>query len=335
MLNSRLKIGRLISGGIITNYFCTSACRHCLYNSSPAWEKDYIGADAAQANFRALKSLGCSAVHIGGGEPMLRPEALAEVLEIARRAGVAIDYVETNCSWFKDAESAAALFAGLRQKGLHTLLVSISPFHNEHVPYYKTKGVMEACRRAGVRIFPWVADFVRDLEGLDAGRTHALSEFEDRYGKNYLRGVPGRYWVHLGGRALETFRPVLRAKTVEHILRANAGGCARELSDTGHFHIDLFGNYIPGLCTGLAIAREDLGKGLAEEKYPLLTRLNAKGIRGLLELAQADFGFAPALPGYLNKCDLCTEIRFFLVGKNVPEFQELSPRGFYRELQTL
>jgi len=40
MIFSKLKIGRLASGGIITNYFCTSTCRHCLYNCSPRWEKN-------------------------------------------------------------------------------------------------------------------------------------------------------------------------------------------------------------------------------------------------------------------------------------------------------
>jgi hypothetical protein len=326
---SRLKIGRLASGGIITNYFCTSACRHCLYNCSPRWEKKYISVEAAEDNFRAVKSLGCSAVHIGGGEPMLRPEELVAVLDAARRTAVSIDYVETNAAWFTDADSAEALLAKLRPKGLHTLLVSISPFHNEQIPFSRTRGVMDAAARVGVRIFPWVAEFIQDLNGLDVSRPHALEEFGERYGKDYLRGVLGRYWIHMGGRALDTFRSLLRAKTLEHILRESPENCARELTDTGHFHLDLFGNFIPGLCSGLAIAREDLGRPLPEEKYPLLTRLSSKGIRGLYELAKAEAGFAAARKGYINKCDLCTEIRFFLAAKGWEGSQELAPDEFY------
>jgi MoaA/NifB/PqqE/SkfB family radical SAM enzyme len=136
MLFSRLNLGRLVSGGLITNYFCTSACRHGLYNCSPAREKDSITPAAAEESLRAVKSLGCTAVHIGGGEPLLRPEALGEVLDAARRAGVSVDYVETNAAWFTGAESARELLAPLGEKGLRTLLVSISPFHNEHIPYF-------------------------------------------------------------------------------------------------------------------------------------------------------------------------------------------------------
>jgi hypothetical protein len=328
-MSSRLKIGRLVSGGLITNYFCTSTCRHCLYNCSPRWEKTYIRVAAAEENFRTVKSLGCSAVHIGGGEPLLRPEELGAVLDAARRAGVSIDYVETNSAWFTDAESAEALLAQLRLKGLHTLLVSISPFHNEHIPFSRTQGVMDAAAKTGVHIFPWVAEFIPDLSGLDRPRPHALSEFEQRYGKDYLRGILGRYWIHMGGRALDTFRPVLRTKTLEHILRENSRGCARELTDTRHFHLDLFGNYIPGLCSGLAIARADLCRALPEEKYPLLTRLGSKGILGLYEMAIVDFGFTPSREGYINKCDLCTEIRHFLFNKEFNGSRELSPPGFY------
>jgi hypothetical protein len=331
MIFSKLKIGRLASGGIITNYFCASACRHCLYNCSPRWEKNYISIEAAEENFRTAKSLGCSAVHIGGGEPLLRPEELGAVLDAARRAGVSIDYVETNSSWFKDPESAEALLAHLRPKGLHTLLVSISPFHNEHIPFSRTQGVLDAAARAGVRVFPWVAEFIHDLSGLDTSRTHALSEFEQHYGKDYLRGILGRYWIHMGGRALDTFRPVLRTKTLEHILRENSGGCARELTDTSHFHLDLFGNYIPGLCSGLTIDREDLGKLLTDDKYPLLTIISAKGIRELLNYAARGFGFKPRQVGYINKCDLCTEIRFFLVQEGYDRSEELSPGEFYSQ----
>ena len=79
----KFQIKRLISGGIITNYFCTSTCRHCLYNCGPHWEKKYIDRHVAKENLRIVRSLGCRSVHIGGGEPLLRPDHLANVLEVA------------------------------------------------------------------------------------------------------------------------------------------------------------------------------------------------------------------------------------------------------------
>ena len=182
-------IKKLRSGGLITNYFCTSSCKHCLYNCSPQWEKRYIDPVAAEKSLKKVPRLGCRSVHIGGGEPLLRPDKLTTVLEIADDLGVSVDYVETNSSWFKDPDSATDLLLRLRKHGLNTLLISISPFHNESIPFFKVKGVIEAGQRAGVGIFPWVTDFVSDLSQFDPGQTHSLEEYYQIFSRDYLLKV--------------------------------------------------------------------------------------------------------------------------------------------------
>ncbi|MFC1880899.1 radical SAM protein [Thermodesulfobacteriota bacterium] len=328
---TELNIRQLMSGGIITNYFCTSTCRHCLYNCSPQWEKEYITPETAEKNLQAVRSLGCRSVHIGGGEPLLRPDGLATVLKIADDLGVAVEYVETNSSWFRDSSSAEAFLKDLRTQGLETLLVSISPFHNEHIPFFKVKGVIEAAGHAGVGIFPWVTDFVSDLSQFDPAKTHSLSELSDIFGRDYVLQVLERYWIHMGGRALETYRPLMGQKTFFQIMDQSTATCYGELSNTGHFHIDLFGNYIPGLCSGLSIAIEDLGKPLSDETYPVLTTLCRHGIRGLIKMAEDAFGYSPQKNLYINKCDLCTEVRTYLVQKDYGGSKELTPREFYQK----
>jgi len=53
---AEFRIKRLVSGGIITNYFCTSKCRHCLYNCGPHREKRYIDHATAEENLRLVRS---------------------------------------------------------------------------------------------------------------------------------------------------------------------------------------------------------------------------------------------------------------------------------------
>lgn len=326
---AELKIKRLVSGGLITNYFCASRCRHCLYNCSPHWDKEFIQPQTAEKNLRTIRELGCSSVHIGGGEPLLKPDALGEVLEIAGQVGVEIEYVETNSAWFKDPDSAIATLLKLRQQGLQTLLVSISPFHNEYIPFSRVKGVIAAARQASIGIFPWISDFIADLSKLDVTGTHSLKEYEALFGQGYVVRLLQRYWVHMGGRALETFRPHLAEKSAKEICDENTGGCAAELANTQHFHLDLFGNYIPGLCSGLSIKREDLGKPLSAKKYPVLTMLFDHGIRGIFKMSQDMFDYTPAEDSYINKCDLCTEIRTLFVKNDFGSPAELNPRQFY------
>lgn len=322
-------IKKLRAGGLITNYFCSSSCKHCLYNCSPKWEKRYIDPDTAETNLMTIRSLGCRSVHIGGGEPLLRPEKLITVLEIASKVGITVEYVETNSSWFQGIESAESMLSELRGKGLHTLLVSISPFHNEKIPFFKVQGVIESARQVGVGIFPWITDFISDLSQFDSAKPHSLDEYCQVYGDNYLMQILQRYWIHLGGRALETFRSSLGKKTFEQIIDENPKGCKAELSDTSHFHIDLFGNYIPGLCSGLAIFRDDLGAPVSPEKYPILMELYYNGIRGLFNFAVEKFGFYPQITSYINKCDLCLEVRTHLMKNDYKNSNELNPAEFY------
>ncbi len=190
----------------MTNYTCTSRCAHCLYGCSPAWPKDYMDQDMLVRVLARVKGLGCHSVHIGGGEPFLDPEGLKMVVETTLARGVSIEYVETNSSWYKDPQSARELLDDLRGRGLGTLLVSMSPFHNEHIPFRKVKGVLDACRDTGMAIFPWIPEFYSEIDTFDDHVTHSLDEYEESYGKEYLREIPSRYWVHFGGLSDFAFR---------------------------------------------------------------------------------------------------------------------------------
>jgi uncharacterized Fe-S cluster-containing radical SAM superfamily protein len=173
------KINRLNSGGLITNYFCTSKCGHCLYNCSPGRGKDYIDRQFTVKVMQKIKSMGCHAIHIGGGEPMLNVPKLIEVAGAARETGMAIEYVETNSSWYTTDEKAMKILKDLLTNGISCLLVSISPFHNEHIPFYKVKGVLNACRRTGMQVFPWVMDFYSNIDAFDDRVTHGLEGYAE------------------------------------------------------------------------------------------------------------------------------------------------------------
>ena len=326
----RFLIDRLDSGGLITNYYCTSRCRHCLYGCSPGWEKNYIDRETAEKSLVAVKSLGCHAIHVGGGEPFLNLKGLYMVVETAHNLGVHIEYVETNSSWYRDRNSACEILTSLRNAGLSTLLISISPFHNEHIPFCKVKGILEACRTVGMNVFPWISDFYHEIDAFDDKTTHSMDKYVEQYGRNYVRRLPSRYWIHFGGRALHTFSRVFGTKPLQQILSSSRKGC-NELLAVNHFHVDLFGNYVPGLCSGLAIHRDDLGEEITGEDYPHLDTLFHKGIAGLFEAVSSEYGYEPA-DGYLSKCHLCFDLRRFLVLSQGVESKDLAPRQFYAEV---
>jgi hypothetical protein len=280
-----------------------------------------------QRILNTIKRLGCRRVHIGGGEPFLNSEGLKMVVNTAREAGVAIDYVETNSSWYRDKDTTRRLLSALKASGLSSLLISISPFHNAHIPFYKVKAVIKASRDIGMHVFPWIAEFYDEVDSFDDRTVHNLSEYIDKFGPDYLMQIPSRYWVHFGGRALKTFAGVFGTRPFRDILHSSQGGC-RELIDTSHFHVDLFGNYIPGLCSGIRICIDALGGTIAPDTYPFLDILFRQGIKGLFDFVSGGYSFKPR-QGYFSKCDLCLDIRRYLVCDADITAAEFGPKEFY------
>lgn len=332
MTDSPLHISSLHSGGLIVTYACSSACEHCLYMCSPQRDHTYIDEDTARENFATVRQLGCRSMHIGGGEPFLQPEQLLKVLHIANEEGMYIEYIETNASWYSTHEQACIQLKKLKATGLDTLLISISPFHSEYIPFKKTKGLISACYDTGMHVFPWIQEFMPLINELGENTKHALNEYADVAGDDYIDYMVRTYGLTQGGRALGLYKKCGKDMSVEEILNSSSHGCGR-LATTSHFHIDVYGFYVPGLCTGLAIERDDLGIPLDQEKYPVLSCLYSEGVAGLYNRAVREYNFTPA-DTYTSSCALCTDIRRHLAMDDATWTIDLSPREFYRDIDT-
>lgn len=72
----------------------------------------------------------------------------------------------------------------------------------------------------------------------------------------------------------------------------------------------------------------NLAECAAPEKYPVLYALDLTGVKGLYDLAVNRYGFVPG-DKYTGKCDLCYDIRKFLVMDAKLDLPDLQPRGHY------
>ncbi|MCL2741386.1 MAG: radical SAM protein [Oscillospiraceae bacterium] len=319
-----MEVGRLRSGGVITNYYCSSKCAHCLYNSSPSWDRDYMGGEMGERVVKAILGKGCRSVHVGGGEPFLNAEGLISFLKTAQANGLEVEYVETNSSWCKDGPSAASLLRRVREAGVGTLLLSISPYHGEYIPVSKVKGLMGACGEAGMSVFPWSMGFMGEMEALGEDGVHGLDEYERRYGPGYREGLLKRFPLNPRGRAAGLFGHLPERGWEE--LAAEAGACD-EFTSTGHFHVDLYGNYMSNSCVGLSVDVGDLSGPLDRGKYEVLYTLRERGVAGLVGLASDRHGYEPK-PRYRGKCYLCFDVRrhLALAGRGG---RAVAPLGYY------
>jgi hypothetical protein len=257
----------------------------------------------------------------------MNQEGLYKVLEVMAEENVKVDYLETNASWFQDLGSCEKIINELKERACNKIMISVCPFHNEFIPLVKMEGVMEACQNRNMDFFIWQEQYYRHLAALERHRTHSFEELNSIWGWNYLLKTGKRYGLTMNGRALDTFRSYLPHWKAEEIIEDNPKGCS-ELTKTDHFHLDLFGNYIPHGCVGLQIKQEDLGKELPEETYPHYTTLARQGISGLYERTRKQ-GFIPREKGYVSKCDLCGHIRHFIMELSSGNFKDLGPTEYY------
>ena len=328
-----LSAGTLIHGGVMVNYRCTAACRHCLYSCSPTRGSGYVDKETAENICRLLRTGGCRSVHIGGGEPFLDFDGLLAVIRLLRKAGITLEYIETNAFW---ADSNAPEKKGVQDKlkhllseGAGTLCISVDPYHAEYVPYGAPLALAELCEKTGVDYFLWKREFLPVLSRLDSKKVHSRDEMEKTFSDTYIYDTARSYGIGYGGRAVNIEREFSTgldgALYPAEKFITDTAPCHNLLS-TGHFHVDMYSYFIPPRCTGIRIPLSEAVDGIPGGKYPVFEALYSGGISALFKLAREQ-GFSPDEAGYPSKCNLCFHLRHFLSEKNYSELD----RNHYEE----
>lgn len=319
-----------VYSGIITNYTCTASCRHCMFASSPACEKDFITPEMSEHLASLLEEAGTRGVHIGGGEPFMNFPALCSLIEALNRHGIGVDYIETNAFWAADTEFARKRLLKLKELGVDCVMVSVDPFHIEYVPLERPLLLIRLLRECGMDYFIWKEQYLWKLMKLDHSRTYQKEELQSLLTENYITETAEEYGLGMNGRALAIARDMFPLRPAEFWLKRTA---CPSIGEVQHCHLDLYGNLIPSRCTGLAAeARDYLSGNLPAESYPVLSRLHEGGTKALYDYALSH-GFQPDPAGYPSHCALCYDMRRYLRQKHPSA--DLEPGDYYREMDQL
>jgi hypothetical protein len=286
-----------------------------------------VDEETAEKICRVLSKGGCRSVHIGGGEPFLDFDGLLMVIRKLKEAGITLEYIETNAYWADGPSAqkeARKKLEHLLEEGPQTLCISIDPYHAEYVPYGAPLALAELCEKTGVGYFLWRQEFLPFLSRLESQKAHSRAEMENILSREYIQTTARAYGIGFGGRAVNIEREFGTLFPMENFAAENAP--CRNLLSTGHFHVDMYCNFIPPGCTGIRIPLSEAVDGIPEGKYPVFETLYSGGLSALLKLAR-QYGFSPVQEGYPSKCNLCFHLRHFLAGK---DFLELD-REHYEE----
>jgi hypothetical protein len=338
---ARIKLPPPISGGIMLSYKCSAACRHCIVACSPKWRSDWVASADLERLLSHLAGLirpspwGAEAIslnyglHFTGGEPFLNFELLLHAVELAAERNIPSTFAETNCSWCLRDKTTREKLRLLKKAGLRGLLVSVNPFYAEYVPFERTERCIRIGREVfGANVMVYQLEYYHRFKALGIRDRLAPEDYLARAGGEDLAGQVELFLTGRAARRLRGLYPAYPAR------RFFAEPCRPSFLRDWHNHFDNYGNFLPGYCGGISLGNwEELPRlihdGIDLDEHPVLSLLVAEDVRGLLDFSR-DFGYSESEAGYLSKCDLCLDLRAYLVARE--DFPELRPREFYARL---
>jgi len=324
------RVSKLSSGGIMTNYNCSVRCAHCRHNASPDRKKGFISSEMLEKILRIIEELGCTSVHLEGGEPFLYPSELVEAVRQINTSNLYLEHIVTNCSWYQNQKDTKSLLKILKENGLRRLLVKVGPFQNESIPLKKVQNVAKVAEQLGINIMIWDNEVYPEVSSFDNRKTHSLNKYLKKYGNDYMKKLATCFNVSFAGRSFQAYDKYLNTYSVADLLTQNRG-CIHDFPTENHFHVDLDGNFIFSHTNGVTMHIDDISKEIDPKKYPYLSILINGGVNSMYKLVTTQYGFVPKTDGYISKCHLCYEIRKFLVVEQKIDSPDLQPVEFYLE----
>jgi hypothetical protein len=306
-------IGLKYVGSVLYTYRCTIACRHCLFNCSPAQPDVHVSHEDGLDFLRQLHATD-RVIHIAGGEALMYYEPVLELCRAADRDGIAPHFIESNASWCTTDDLTRERFQALHEAGVKGMYFSADVYHQV---FFDPANRVRAYRIA-IEIFGRENVAAADISLEQLERCRQIGRNEDLLAESVRRGPPKL--VGRAGNDLVRFLPRRKIEDLrkDHLWRwgGSDGSCAPEFDAERmwEIHIDPYGNV--QTCCGIVIGtlrNMSLGEMVARgfhEVNPLVREVYERGPYGLLELAVAR-GYQPQ-DGYAQKCHLCWDVRKFL-----------------------
>ena len=169
---------------------CNASCTHCCFSSNPKSGEKLSDARIIELVDEAILSPGVDEVGISGGEALLRPGLVMEIIRRVHRAGKRSTLV-TNGFWGHNEARAKLRLTELKTAGLSSLTISYDDFHAEFVPVRRIVNILNANKRVELSCVINVA----------VTRTHTGNELISALGNAALRTRITKSPVHPVGSA--------------------------------------------------------------------------------------------------------------------------------------
>lgn len=136
----------------VVTYACTGRCKHCSEGDHKSCGTHIDPAVAADAVKKIASRYAIKTVMTFGGEPLLYPDAVYEVMKAAKELDIPKRQVITNGYFTKDEARIRDVAVRLAEVGVNDLLLSADAFHQEYIPIEPVKLFATEAKNAGVPV---------------------------------------------------------------------------------------------------------------------------------------------------------------------------------------
>ena len=136
---------------VITNA-CTGKCKHCSEGDHSVCGERIDPEIAADAVRKVSSVYSIKTVMTFGGEPLLYPDAVCEIMSIAKELDIPGRQVITNGYFSKNPDKITDVVNQLVLCGVNDLLLSVDAFHQETIPLETVKIFAGEAKSAGIPI---------------------------------------------------------------------------------------------------------------------------------------------------------------------------------------
>lgn len=136
--------------GVLVTERCGAGCAHCWFNCSLDAGMTVTKHDAEYYIDAVVKLPSVSWISFTGGEPMLYPKLVKELIAYASGYGVKTELV-TNCEWAETIEQTTDVLGKLRDAGLVVLNLSADDFHQSSIPLERVRNCYVAAKSLEIK----------------------------------------------------------------------------------------------------------------------------------------------------------------------------------------
>ena len=136
----------------VVTYACTGRCKHCSEGDHALCGEHIDPKVAAEAVKKIAAEYDIQTVMTFGGEPLLYPETVYEVMKAAAELNILKRQVITNGYFSQNAPTVREVAFRLAACGVNDLLVSVDAFHQETIPIDSVRRFVVEARRCGMSV---------------------------------------------------------------------------------------------------------------------------------------------------------------------------------------